>query len=59
MKSAFGALGWRPAEFWASTVTEFFQAIEGWNLANGAKPTVSPPSEDEVEDLVRRYGGQS
>lgn len=57
MKSGFGALGWRPVDFWAATITEFFQAIEGWNLANGTKPKVEAPSDSDVEDLVKMYGG--
>ncbi|TKT67061.1 phage tail assembly chaperone [Rhizobiaceae bacterium LC148] len=57
MKSGLGALGWRPSEFWSATITEFFQAIEGWNLANGVKPKTEAPSEDEVEALARKYGG--
>jgi hypothetical protein len=56
MKSGFGALGWRPAEFWSATITEFFQAIEGWNLANGNKPKADAPSDDDIDALVRKYG---
>ncbi|MDI7923406.1 phage tail assembly chaperone [Ferirhizobium litorale] len=57
MKTAFGALGWKPAEFWDSTLTEFFQAIEGWNEANGVEKKAGPPTEDDLESLAKRYGG--
>lgn len=56
MRSAFGALNWSPEVFWGSTLTEFIDAIEGRNEANGAKKPVEPPSEGELDELVKRYG---
>ncbi|UXU00648.1 phage tail assembly chaperone [Agrobacterium tumefaciens] len=55
-KVAFGGLGWTPAVFWASTLTEFTLAAKGKAEANGVKKTVAPPSQDEVDELVRKYG---
>ncbi|MCW8283943.1 phage tail assembly chaperone [Agrobacterium sp. InxBP2] len=55
-KVAFGGLGWTPSVFWASTLTEFTLAAKGKAEANGVKKTVSPPSQDEVDELVKKYG---
>lgn len=56
MRTAFGGLNWSPEVFWSSTLTEFIDAIEGRSEANGAKRPVEPPSEAELDELVRRYG---
>lgn len=57
MRGAFGFLKWTPETFWASTLTEYFTAIEGHNEANGSgKKKVEPPSKDEMTDLLARYG---
>lgn len=56
MRTAFGGLHWTPDVFWSATLTEFIDAIEGHNEANGAKKPVEPPSDAELDDLVRRYG---
>ena len=58
MRNGLGGLGWRPAEFWAATLTEFFEAINGHNEAQGVEQTeTAPPSEGEIAALVARYGG--
>lgn len=56
MKTAFGALGWRPVDFWSATLTEFYQAINGWNDANGVEEKPAAPSEDEMAELLEKYG---
>lgn len=56
MRAAFGGLNWSPDVFWSSTLTEFIDAIEGRNEANGAKKPVEPPSDDELDELVKLYG---
>lgn len=56
MRGAFGFLKWTPEAFWASTLTEYFMAIEGHNEANGSKKNVDAPSEDDIARLVERYG---
>ena len=56
MKIAFGALHWKPAEFWSATLSEFVAAHEGFAEANGAKPAIEPPSDDEIADLLAKYG---
>jgi len=48
-------LGWKPAEFWAATLTEFFLAIHGHNDAQGGDTDVAPPSDDEMAKLLARY----
>lgn len=53
---AFGALNWPPEVFWGSTLTEFIDAIEGRNEANGGTKPVEPPSDADLDELVRKYG---
>jgi len=55
MRSALGGLGWRPVDFWASTLTEFFEACHGFNEAQGGKDD-APPSDREMAALIARYG---
>lgn len=56
METALGGLQWDPDTFWNATITEYTYAIAGRNRANGNdKP--KPPSGDDVDALVKRYGG--
>lgn len=48
-------MGRLPAEVRAMTPEETIQLLTGWNDAQ-AGDAVQPPSEDQYEDLVRRYG---
>lgn len=60
MKNGIGGLGWRPADFWAATLTEFFAAIHGHNEANGGgeggPPASDAPTKSEMAALIARYG---
>lgn len=56
MRLALGGLGWRPVDFWGATMTEFFEAINGHNEANGSTDSGSAPSASELEALVGKYG---
>ncbi|WP_412063973.1 phage tail assembly chaperone [Rhizobium sp. SYY.PMSO] len=56
MRLGIGGLGWRPDDFWSATLTEFFEAIRGFNDANGAGKSSDAPSDDELQALVSRYG---
>nr|MDX8318191.1 phage tail assembly chaperone [Agrobacterium sp. rho-8.1] len=56
-KVAFGGLGWMPQTFWSATLTEFILAAHGWSEANGAKKEIEPPSENQLDDLIKKYGG--
>jgi len=56
MKGAFGFLKWTPDTFWASTITEYFLAIEGHNDANGGKKIGEAPSDDALAALLEKYG---
>ncbi|WP_442135197.1 phage tail assembly chaperone [Rhizobium leguminosarum] len=56
MRTGLGGLGWRPADFWAATLTEFFEAINGHNEAQGGEEQTAAPSEVEVAALVAKYG---
>ncbi len=56
MRTGIGGLGWRPADFWAATLTEFFEAIRGYNDANGAEEEASAPTDNEMAGLLAKYG---
>lgn len=56
MRIGLGGLGWRPADFWAATLTEFFEAINGHNEAQEPEQPEKAPSEGELDALVARYG---
>ncbi|TPJ86960.1 phage tail assembly chaperone [Mesorhizobium sp. B2-5-12] len=56
MKGAFGGLQWSPETFWRSTITEYMLAIEGFNDLNGDGKKDEGPSDDDMSDLVARYG---
>ncbi|WFU88990.1 phage tail assembly chaperone [Rhizobium sp. CC1099] len=56
MRIGLGGLGWRPAEFWSATLTEFFEAINGHNEAQGAEAETSAPKPNEIDALLARYG---
>ncbi|WP_268814936.1 phage tail assembly chaperone [Sinorhizobium meliloti] len=56
MRIALGGLGWRPVDFWAATLTEFFEAIHGRNEANGVDDGPNPPSKGEMDALLAKYG---
>jgi hypothetical protein len=56
MRIGLGGLGWPPQAFWKATLTEFCQAIEGRNDANGGKQQVAAPSDGDLQELLDRYG---
>ncbi|MDH2091145.1 phage tail assembly chaperone [Rhizobium pusense] len=56
-KIAFGGLDWTPGIFWASSLTEFTLAVKGKAEANGGKKAVAPPSDEEMDELIKKYGG--
>lgn len=58
MRIGLGGLGWRPVEFWSATLTEFFEAINGHNEAQGAEPGGSggAPTQSEMQALLAKYG---
>jgi hypothetical protein len=56
MRTALGGLGWRPADFWEATMTEFFEAIRGHNEAQGGETEPAAPSENEMAGLLAKYG---
>lgn len=49
-------MGWRPAEFWAATMSEFFDAVDAFNDMHRDQKEVEAPSEDEMTKLLERYG---
>jgi len=38
-------------------LTEFTLAVKGKAEANGSKNSVAPPSDEEMDELIKRYGG--
>jgi len=56
MRTGIGSLGWRPADFWSATLTEFFEAINGHNEAQGGETETGAPKASELDALVARYG---
>lgn len=56
MRIGLGGLGWPPQVFWDSTLTEFCEAIEGKNEASGGKREVAAPSDEDLQELIKRYG---
>jgi hypothetical protein len=56
MRIGIGGLGWRPADFWSSTLTEFFEAIHGHNEAQETDKPEKAPSEGEMAALIAKYG---
>jgi hypothetical protein len=55
MKIGIGGLKWRPADFWAATLTEFFDAITGHNASEGGEAEEKAPSQDEMAALIAKY----
>jgi len=49
-------MGWRPADFWAATVSEFFDAVDAFNEMHGGDQAPDAPSDDEMAKLLERYG---
>lgn len=56
MRIGIGGLGWRPADFWDSTLTEFFEAINGYNEAQGGETEATAPTQNELDSLLAKYG---
>lgn len=56
MRIAFGALQWTPDVFWRSTLTEFIEAVEAFNERNGGEKNPEAPTDDEMAELLARYG---
>lgn len=56
MRSALGPLGWRPADFWSATVSEFFDAIDAFSDMHRDPKEVDAPTKSEVAKLLAKYG---
>ncbi len=59
MRLGIGGLKWRPSDFWDATLTEFFEAINGHNEAQGGETESDAPKASEIDALVAKYGQQS
>ncbi|MFS2324612.1 phage tail assembly chaperone [Brucella sp. H1_1004] len=55
-QSAFGVLRWTPDTFWNSSLSEFLSALEGFAIARGGKKQIDAPSQDQLDDLISKYG---
>ncbi|KAB0570578.1 GTA-gp10 family protein [Brucella pituitosa] len=51
-----GAIGLKPADLSDMTMWQFNQYLEGWNTAQGGGADVAPPDQDELAELMQRYG---
>lgn len=51
-------MGWAPDALWSCTLSQFIAAMDGWIEFHVASPDdgVEPPSEEELADLIARYG---
>jgi hypothetical protein len=51
----FGYLGWKPADFWRSTIWEITAAMDGLLLSKGVKKkqTTNLPSKEEMVALQK------
>lgn len=47
---------WSNSEFWNSTLTEFFSALDFWCIVNDVKEEIPPPSRERNEELKAMYG---
>lgn len=57
MRIGIGGLKWRPADFWSSTLTEFFEAINGHNDAQGGEDKkAEAPTANDMAALLAKYG---
>ena len=56
MRIGIGGLKWRPADFWAATMTEFFEAINGHNEAQGGETETEAPTANEMAALLAKFG---
>ncbi|WP_155138204.1 hypothetical protein [Roseibium sp. RKSG952] len=50
------ALGWTPDVFWLASISDFFAAVEGYALMNGAEETGGGFSRDDYERLKAQVG---
>jgi hypothetical protein len=48
-------VGFAPEQINRMTFWEFASAMNGWARANGVKPKVQPPTDEEFEDAVARH----
>ena len=50
-------MGFTPAEVAAMSYGEFRAAVAGWNRVHGGGDTsVAPPTDEEHDELIRKYG---
>ncbi|KAB2684857.1 MULTISPECIES: phage tail assembly chaperone [Brucella] len=55
-QAAFGILRWTPKTFWNSSLTEFLAALDGFTEARGGKKNAEPPTDAQMDDLLKKYG---
>ncbi|MBC2886484.1 phage tail assembly chaperone [Ochrobactrum sp. CM-21-5] len=56
LQAAFGILRWTPKTFWNSSLTEFLAALDGFTEARGGKKNAEPPTDAQMDDLLKKYG---
>jgi hypothetical protein len=50
-------IGWRPADFWPSTLVEFFDCIDAHNEEQGEETEPAGMSQDAVAAAFAKFGG--
>tara|TARA_B100000519_G_scaffold203105_2_gene224107 strand:+ start:812 stop:985 length:174 start_codon:yes stop_codon:yes gene_type:complete len=54
MEICLGMIGWKPKEFWESSLHEIFPAIDGFIEFNGGAKE-KPLTSSELKDLMELY----
>lgn len=49
-------MGWRPADFWSATISEFFDAVDAFNEMHADPNKVDAPTDDQMAKLLEKYG---
>lgn len=49
-------MGFSPAEVGEMSPWQFSACVEAWNAANGGEPALPPPTDEEHDYLVAKYG---
>ena len=49
-------MGFTPAEVGDMSLWQFGAVSDGWRLANGAEEKIQPPTDEEHDEMVAKYG---
>jgi len=54
MEICLGMIGWKPKDFWTSSLTEVYAAIKGFTEFNGGNQQ-KPMTSKELDNLMELY----